>query len=57
MSDIQRRFAELDGARIPGGCDQCEAVTEPRVDGFGIVHLTVRHDDWCPALAAKEARE
>lgn len=56
MNDIRRYLASLDGARIPGGCDQCDAVQEPSVDAFGIVHLTVRHDDWCPVLAAKEAR-
>lgn len=50
MNDITQFFASMDGARIPGGCDDCDAWQEPRVIDKGIVILTVRHDDWCPTL-------
>jgi hypothetical protein len=47
----------LDGARIPGGCDSCNAfqVVRPGVVP-GAWNVTVHHDDWCPFLAAREGR-
>lgn len=50
-------IAAMDGARIPGGCDQCGAyqVVRARAYGHRNVHMvTVHHDDWCPVLAAIE---
>lgn len=44
----------LDGARIPGGCDQCDAYQTTRVED-GVWHITVHHDDWCPVLQARTA--
>jgi hypothetical protein len=52
MNDIRQLIAALDGARIPGGCDTCDAWQEPSIDALGICHITIRHDDWCPVLAA-----
>lgn len=50
MSELHRIFAAMDGARIPGGCEHCNADQVPSVDAFGILHITVEHDDWCPFL-------
>ena len=55
MNDIIQFLASLDGARIPGGCDHCDAYQEPWVDAYGIGHISIRHDDWCPWSAAREA--
>jgi len=48
----------LDGAVIPGGCDDCDA--EQRVERIRhlgrVTKITVMHDDDCPALARKTGR-
>lgn len=39
-------LASLNGQRIPGGCEDCDAYQTVRSEGS--VHLlTVHHDDWC----------
>lgn len=38
----------LDGARIPGGCDHCDAYQKVEPTMRGVWQITVRHDDWCP---------
>lgn len=45
----------LDGARIPGGCDTCDAyqTTQPLTEG--VWQLTVHHDDDCTTFATIEA--
>jgi hypothetical protein len=51
-------IAPLDGARIPGGCDHCDAyqVVTASVQGHRNVHMiTVCHDDDCPWLAVRKA--
>jgi hypothetical protein len=37
----------LDGAEVPGGCDECDAyqTVEPQ---SGVWVVTVHHDGWCP---------
>jgi len=47
----------LDGGRIPGGCDACDAYQKPVQIGFGVWVIQVFHDDWCPVLEriAREA--
>jgi len=56
LSENQRAFADLfgplDGARIPGGCDQCDAYQTVSPLTAGAWQMTVHHDDWCPVLAA-----
>lgn len=41
-------LAPLDGARVPGGCDHCDAyqTTTPLADG--VWELTIHHDHDCP---------
>ena len=47
----------LVGARIPGGCDSCDAYQEVRPDEIpGVWHIDVSHDDWCPVIANREQR-
>lgn len=49
-------FGALDGARIPGGCDHCEAYQTVAPISAGIWNIHVMHDADCPWLAAVEAR-
>ncbi len=52
-------LAALDGARIPGGCQHCNAyqVITAHAQGLPNVHtLGVYHDDNCPWLARLAAR-
>lgn len=45
-------------APVYGGCDACEANQTVHEDEMlpGVFHIVVHHDDWCPILAAHEAR-
>jgi hypothetical protein len=57
VSDL---IAAMDGARIPGGCDSCNAYQLVKAHALGSrnFHLIeVYHDDWCPELAAHQAGE
>jgi hypothetical protein len=38
----------LDGGRIPGGCQHCDAYQVARPLSAGVWNITVHHDDWCP---------
>jgi hypothetical protein len=49
---LMQTFAGLDGVRIPGGCQHCDAYQVPQVLDQGLVQLTVRHDAWCQRLRA-----
>lgn len=48
MNNVNNFFAALDGA-TKGGCDKCDAEMELQ-NRFGIWHMTIKHDDWCPVL-------
>ena len=49
---FRRRLANmlgaLDGARIPGGCDHCDAYQTVQPIVAGVWQITVHHDDHCP---------
>jgi hypothetical protein len=50
-------LAALDGARIPGGCDHCDAWQEVTANAYGLggVHMIrVYHDDWCLWYAGRQ---
>jgi hypothetical protein len=47
MVDI---LGPLDGAEIPGGCDNCDAHQTVRPLEHGVWNVTVHHDPWCPTL-------
>lgn len=49
-------LAALDGARVPGGCEHCDAEQTVRPDGAGVWVVTVEHDPQCPVLLAKVRR-
>jgi hypothetical protein len=43
-------FAALDGLRVPGGCDDCDAYQELVSAAYGVpgVHaIRIAHDEWC----------
>jgi hypothetical protein len=46
----------LDGSRIPGGCDDCDAYQTAHPVAPGIWTIRVHHDHWCPFLRELEAR-
>ncbi len=56
MSDITQWAASLDGARIPGGCDDCNASQTVHAIMRGVTRIKIHHDDWCPTLARHENR-
>lgn len=47
----------LDGARIPGGCDTCNAYQTAQAITEGVWTVTVHHDATCPTLQAMEAHQ
>ncbi len=51
--DVRTLLDGLDGLRIAGGCDRCDAYTEMSADDDGVYVATIRHDDWCPDLARR----
>ena len=59
QNPISAQITALDGARIPGGCGQCNAYQVIRAaQGHPNLHvIEVYHDDWCPWLAGREASD
>jgi hypothetical protein len=59
-SPAQDRLADLlgplDGAQIPGGCDDCDAYQTVGPVTAGVWGLTVHHDDDCPFLHRTRTR-
>jgi hypothetical protein len=53
---VSEMIAALDGAEIPGGCDECDAfqVVHARAGHRDVHVIRVFHDDDCPVLAAIE---
>jgi len=56
QSPVSAQITALDGARIPGGCEQCDAYQVIRAaQGHPNIHVVeVYHDDGCPWLAGRE---
>jgi len=52
-ADVRSILGSLDGLRIAGGCEHCDAYTEMRTDSDGVYIATVRHDDDCPDFARR----
>ena len=46
-------FAPLEGAELPGGCDECGAHQTVEPIEAGAWRITVHHDEGCPVLEAK----
>lgn len=50
---INEFMSANDGAKIPGGCEHCDAyqIINANVQGYGGIHeLQIFHDDWCPMV-------
>jgi hypothetical protein len=56
QSALAAALAPLDGARILGGCDDCDAYQTPVHIGRGAWVLQVFHDGWCPTLRRMRAQ-
>jgi hypothetical protein len=56
QTSIARALGPLEGARIPGGCEHCDAYQTVEPVAPGVWSLTVHHDDWCPFIAAYEQK-
>jgi hypothetical protein len=50
-NDLVNMLGAMDGAEIPGGCDECDAVQKVRAIKAGIWDIEVIHEDNCPAMA------
>lgn len=46
-------FGPLDGQKIPGGCDHCDAYQTAEPVSAGLWSVKVYHDDDCPWLAER----
>jgi hypothetical protein len=53
---ITNLLGAMDGAEIPGGCDQCDAVQKVRMDSALVFIIDVFHDEDCPTLTAMQKR-
>jgi hypothetical protein len=52
-SPLANVLGPLDGAKIPGGCDHCDAYQTVRPASALEWHIVVHHDDDCPWLAGR----
>lgn len=59
QNPVSGLLAALDGARIRGGCEHCDAyqTVHAHAHGADLHRITVCHDDDCPELAARQARQ
>lgn len=55
MGALEDLFGQIEDEPIPGGCDDCDAYQTMVTLAPGVHALTVHHDDWCPALRARNA--
>jgi hypothetical protein len=56
LGDVLRPvLGPLEGARIPGGCESCDAYQTAEPVEAGVWLVTVHHDDWCPRLQASRS--
>ena len=56
MDPLVNILGPLDGARLPGGCDHCDAYQTVRAASPRVWLTTVFHDDDCPVLRKVEER-
>jgi hypothetical protein len=53
QNPAEAMLAAMDGARIDGGCPDCDAYREIQATAIpGVSILHVWHDDWCPSYGA-----
>jgi hypothetical protein len=56
QAHVLRLLGPLDGRKIAGGCDHCDAYQTVTLIEAGVFAMTVHHDDDCPFLAEYEKR-
>jgi len=54
QSEMLATLGPLEGKRIPGGCDHCDAYQTVEPIEAGAWRVVVHHDDWCPWLRGRE---
>lgn len=54
---LLRMFGPLEGGRIPGGCESCDAYQTVEPIRADIWRITTHHDDTCPWLRSRRNRE
>jgi len=52
QSAVASMLGPLDGQRIPGGCDHCDAYQTVAPQAAGVWELLVHHDPTCPDYMA-----
>ena len=52
MNGAAGYLSGLDGLRVPGGCEDCDAYQTFDSSQAPIYRITVHHDDTCPAYRA-----
>jgi hypothetical protein len=57
VDPLANLLGPLDGARVPGGCEHCDAYQTVRAEAAGVWVIDVFHDDGCPALRKAEGRQ
>ena len=57
QAQVARMLGPLEGARIPGGCDYCDAYQTVDPAAAGVWMISVHHDERCPWFVAYEARQ
>jgi hypothetical protein len=55
VNEINQWAASLDGAKIPGGCEDCDAYQTLHVIDRGLTRLNIHHDDWCATYRRMQA--
>lgn len=56
QSAVAHLLGPLTGARIAGGCEECNAYQSVEAVMPGVWVNTIHHDDDCPVLLAYEAK-
>lgn len=56
-ANIRPRLAALDGARIPGGCDTCDAYQTIDATHAPLFTINVHHDEACQTWQAIQVTE
>ncbi len=51
---VRRALGPLEGARVPGGCDACDAYQTVMPIAAGAWSIAVHHDDGCPWYAGRD---
>jgi hypothetical protein len=56
MSSFLEGFASLEGLRVPGGCDDCDAYQVVDCSHAPFFRINIHHDDTCPSYRAMQEK-